>query len=232
MPLPHRRGHRLTLEPAVRPAAYEPGIRLRPREKPKCSPLPDGRSAKWRDRQISGRNRRSDLKETDMSTTFHQPRPAVPPPPVAWLSRLAAVLAAHSITALRMSLGLIITAFGVLKFFPGASPAAGLAATTTEALTFGIVSGTTAVVAVAVVETFIGLTLLTGVGLRAGLVVMVGWLGGIMAPVILFPGQMFPEGLPTLTAQYVLKDVILVAAAAVIGAHVLGARYRIKDPGR
>jgi hypothetical protein len=35
---------------------------------------------------------------------------------------------------------------------------------------------------------------------------------------------MFPGGLPSLAAQYVLKDVILVAAVAVVAAKALGAR--------
>jgi putative oxidoreductase len=52
----------------------------------------------------------------------------------------------------------------------------------------------------------------------------VGWLAAILAPVVLFPGEMFPDGFPTLTAQYVLKDLILAAAWAVVAAQVLGAR--------
>lgn len=138
------------------------------------------------------------------------------------MDRVAAWLATHSVTALRISLGLVIAGFGSLKFFPGASPAEGLVMQTTEALTFGMVTGTTAVVITAVIEMFIGLTLLTGRGLRAGLVVMAGWLLGIMAPVVLFPGEMFPGGLPTLAAQYVLKDIILMAAWAVLAAQLLG----------
>jgi putative oxidoreductase len=140
------------------------------------------------------------------------------------LSRFAQWLAQHSITALRISLGLVIAGFGALKFIPGASPAEALVMQTTEALTFGVVSGTTAVVITAVLETFLGLVLLTGRGLRLGLVVMAGWLVAIMAPVVLFPGEMFPGGFPTLAAQYVLKDLILAAAWAVVAAHVLGAR--------
>lgn len=133
-------------------------------------------------------------------------------------------LAAYSVAALRISLGLVITGFGVLKFVPGASPAEGLVMQTTEALTFGLVGGTTAVVATAVLETAIGLSLLTGRLLGPGMVAMAGWLMGILMPVVLFPAEMFPGGLPTLAAQYVLKDVILVAAALVVTAGVLGAR--------
>ena len=78
---------------------------------------------------------------------------------------------------------------------------------TTDVLTLGIVNGTAASVGTALLETFIGLSLLTGIGLRLGLVAMAGWLVGIMTPVVLFAGDMFPGGLPTLEAQYVLKDV-------------------------
>ncbi|MDV3222355.1 DoxX family protein [Intrasporangium sp.] len=151
-----------------------------------------------------------------------------PDPTTGWRQRLVdrslVLLAAHSIDALRISLGLVILGFGSLKFFPGASPAEGLVMQTTEALTFGMVTGTTAVVGTAVLETVIGLVLLTGRGLRPGMLVIAGWLAGIMAPVALFPGEMFPGGLPTLAAQYVLKDLILAAAAAVVAAKALGAR--------
>jgi putative oxidoreductase len=139
-------------------------------------------------------------------------------------ARLAPWLAEHSVTALRISLGLVIAGFGVLKFIPGASPAEGLVIQTTETLTFGAVTGTTALVITAGIETFLGLTLLTGRWLRVGLVVMAGWLVGIMAPVVLFAGDMFPGGFPTLAAQYVLKDVILAGAWAVVAAYALGAR--------
>jgi putative oxidoreductase len=139
--------------------------------------------------------------------------------------RLAGWLAAHSVTVLRVSLGLVFLGFGVLKFFPGASPAEALVIRTVDTLTLGVVSGTTAMVVTAIMETIIGLTLVTGVGLRAGLMVLAGSLIGIMSPVVLFFADMFPGGTPTLEAQYVLKDIVLAAAAAVVAAKALGARY-------
>jgi putative oxidoreductase len=141
------------------------------------------------------------------------------------LARAASWLAAHSVTALRISLGLVILGFGALKYVPGASPAEPLVMRTVDALSFGLVSGTPAVVATAVVETVIGLILVTGVGLRAGLVLLAGTLLGWMSPLVLFFGDLFPGGLPTLEAQYVLKDIILATAAAVVAARALGARY-------
>jgi putative oxidoreductase len=136
-------------------------------------------------------------------------------------------LAAHSVTLLRISLGLVILGFGFLKFFPHVSPAEPLAARTVHALTFGLVSGRPAVVTTAAVETILGLILLTGKGLRTGLVLMAGWLIGIMAPVVLFFGDLFPGYVPTLEAQYVLKDIILATAGMVIAAQALGARYTV-----
>ena len=166
------------------------------------------------------------------TSTIERPAPASarPPGPIQRaIARVAETLTAHSIDWLRISLGLVILGFGALKYFPGASPAEDLVMRTTDVLTFGLVTGTAATVGTAILETVIGLSLLTGIGLRVGLVAMAGWLVGIMTPVVLFPGDMFPGGLPTLEAQYVLKDVILAAAAAVVAARALGARYVMTD---
>ncbi|MEV7962602.1 DoxX family protein [Oerskovia paurometabola] len=140
---------------------------------------------------------------------------------------VAVALAAHltrwSVPALRVTLGLVFLGFGVLKYFPGASPAEQIVTQTVGALTFGVVEGTAAVVLTAVVETVIGLTLLTGRWLKVGLVVLAVALVGMMSPVVLFPGELFGDGM-TLLGQYVLKDVVFVAAAAVVAAVTLGAR--------
>ncbi|KQY23610.1 DoxX family protein [Cellulomonas sp. Root485] len=142
---------------------------------------------------------------------------------------MATVLARHSITALRISLGLVFLGFGVLKFFPGMSPAAELAERTIGTLTFGLVGPTAALLLTAIMETVIGLTLVTGLFLRTGLVILAGALVGIMSPLALFYGELFPAGGPTLTAQYVLKDIVLACAGAVIGAAALGARLRLPE---
>jgi len=131
-----------------------------------------------------------------------------------WLDR-------YSIDVLRVSVGLIFALFGFLKFFPGMSPAEDLAIRTVDTLTLGIVSGSAALWMTAVMECFIGLTLVTGRMLRAGLVVLGVALVGILSPVVLFFGDLFP-GAPTLEAQYVLKDLVLAAAGLVIGAAALG----------
>jgi uncharacterized membrane protein YphA (DoxX/SURF4 family) len=142
------------------------------------------------------------------------------------LDRVAEVLSAHSITVLRISLGLVFLAFASFKFVSGASPAEDLAVATVGKLTFGIVTGSTALFLTAVTETVIGLTLLTGRFVKLGLVVLAGALVGILSPLVLFPDQMWSGNGPSLTGQYVFKDIVLAAAGLVVAAHALGARLR------
>lgn len=147
----------------------------------------------------------------------------------AAVDALAGLLTRYSVTALRIALGLVFLGFGVLKFFPGVSPAAELAERTIGVLTLHHVGPSAALLLTAVMETVIGLTLVTGKFLKSGLVLLAFALVGIMSPLVLFFGELFPAGGPTLTAQYVLKDVVLAAAAAVIGAVALGARLRLPN---
>ena len=139
------------------------------------------------------------------------------------LSRVRGWLVRHSIDVLRVSVGLVFLGFGVLKFFPGASPAQELAERTLEKLSLGILSGEPALLVTAISECFIGITLISGKLLKSGLVVMGASLVGIMSPLVLFFTDLFP-GAPTLEAQYVLKDIVRVAAGMVIAARALGAR--------
>ena len=142
------------------------------------------------------------------------------------VDRIADVLTAHSITILRVSLGLVFLVFASFKFVAGASPAEDLAVATVDKLTFGIVSGSAALLFTALTETIIGVTLLTGRFVKVGLVVLAGALVGILSPLVLFPDQMWAENGPTLTGQYVFKDIVLVAGGLVVAAHALGARLR------
>jgi uncharacterized membrane protein YphA (DoxX/SURF4 family) len=144
------------------------------------------------------------------------------------VKRLHAFLNRYSIHALRISLGLVFLGFGVLKFFPGYSPAEQIASATLDRLTLGLISGHNAVLLTAVTETVIGLILLTGVFLRFGIVLLGAALIGIMSPLALFTAELFPHG-PTLMGQYVLKDIIIAASALVVGAYALGSDLRARD---
>jgi putative oxidoreductase len=166
-----------------------------------------------------------------LTSSTHSTRPDVVTAPARTLvstvlDRLADVMSAHSVTVLRVSLGLVFLTFAAFKFVPGASPAEDLAVATVGKLTFGLVTGSVALLLTAVTETVIGLTLLTGRFVKVGLLVLAGALAGIMSPLVLFPDQMWSGNGPTLTGQFVFKDIVLVAGGLVVTAHALGARLR------
>ena len=135
-------------------------------------------------------------------------------------------LVAHAIACLRVSLGAIFLGFGVLKFFPGVSPAQGLVERTTDIVLLGLVPGSVALVLVAVMETAIGLCLVSGRARRPAMGLLAVQLAGILSPLVLLPGELFagPHGAPTLEGQYVLKDVLFIGAALVLAAVAGGAR--------
>lgn len=135
-------------------------------------------------------------------------------------------LARYSVSLLRISLGLVFLGFGILKFFPDVSPAQGLAEETMHSLTFGLVPGNVGIYAVAAMETAIGLSLTTGKRLRMGLALLALAMVGVLSPLVLFSSQLFPVAWyqPTLEAQYVLKDIVLLAAGLVVAAQARGVR--------
>ncbi len=135
-------------------------------------------------------------------------------------------MVAHSLTVLRVSLGSIFVLFGILKFFPNVSPAQELATRTTEVLTFGLVPAGVGIVLVAALECTIGLGLISGRFLRLTLALLGFQMVGAMSPLLFFTGDLFagPYHAPTLTAQYILKDVVLISVGLVLGATLHGGR--------
>ncbi|MGB6165165.1 MAG: hypothetical protein WCF33_10270 [Pseudonocardiaceae bacterium] len=141
-----------------------------------------------------------------------------------WESAIHRWLMRYSITALRISMGAVILGFGFLKYFPGVSPAEDLVLAATRVLTFGLLPDGLVMVLLATLECTIGLLLITGRWLRLTSYLLTSWLLGILSPIVLLPGRIFagPGHMPTLEGQYVLKDVILFAAAMVIATTVRG----------
>jgi uncharacterized membrane protein YphA (DoxX/SURF4 family) len=133
-------------------------------------------------------------------------------------------LVGNSITLLRICTGVVFLGFGLLKFFPGISPIEDLATRTTAVLSFGILSGHAAMNFVAALECIIGVCFLTGRFLRVGVLLMAAQMIGAMSPLVIFPGELFntPMHAPTLAAQYIIKDIILVAAGMVIASTCTG----------
>lgn len=153
----------------------------------------------------------------------------------SWESSAHRWLMRYSISVLRISLGAVLLGFGVLKYFPGVSPAEDLARATTHLLSFGLVPAVVpsgvAIVLLATLECTIGVLLLSGRWLRLAICLLVVQLAGILSPVVLLPGRIFagPHHMPTLEGQYVLKNVILLAAAMVIAATIRGAALNDRE---
>jgi uncharacterized membrane protein YphA (DoxX/SURF4 family) len=145
-------------------------------------------------------------------------------------SRVTHWLAEHGLTLLRISIGLIFVWFGVLKFWPGLSPADQLATETIDRLSFGLITENLARVLLAILETTIGIGLVTGKFMRFTLLLLVGQMLGAVTPLFLFPevtwSQLF---VPTLEGQYILKNIVLVSAGLTIGATVRGGGL-VDDP--
>ena len=133
-------------------------------------------------------------------------------------------MARYGVVILRVALGVVFFWFGVLKFFPGLSPAQTLAARTIDLLTFGLVPGGPGLALLAVLECAIGLGLISGKFMRLTLLLLALQMFGAASPLVLFPGEVFTAFpyAPTLEGQYIVKNVVLVSAGIVIGATVRG----------
>lgn len=138
--------------------------------------------------------------------------------------RITTWMARHGVTLARLALGLIFLWFGAIKFVPGWSPAAELAGRTIETITFGVVSAGVGVPILAAWESLIGIGLLTGKFLRITLLLLFVQMPGTIMPLFLFPSETFlafPFA-PTLEGQYIIKNVVLVSSAIIVGATVRG----------
>jgi uncharacterized membrane protein YkgB len=138
--------------------------------------------------------------------------------------RITSWMARHGVTITRWALGLVFFWFGIIKFVPHWSPAADLATRTIDRLTFGVVKPHIGLPLLATWESLIGLGLLSGRWLRATLALLFLQMPGTALPLFFFPKETFttfPHA-PTLEGQYIIKNLVLVAAALVVGATVRG----------
>lgn len=140
--------------------------------------------------------------------------------------RITGWMADHGLTFLRVALAIVFFWFGILKLFPGASPAEDLAARTVEALTSGVVKAQVALPILAVWEMAIGIGLFIDRWMRLTLLLLFVQMLGTITPLVLFPAETFTTFplAPTLEGQYIIKNVVLIAAAMVVGATVRGGR--------
>jgi uncharacterized membrane protein YkgB len=158
--------------------------------------------------------------------------PRMPAPIDRIDARITGTLARFAVPLLRVGLGIVFLWFGVLKFFPGLSPAETLAARTIEVMSFGVVQPAVSLPVLATWESLIGLGLITAIWLRATLFLLALQMIGTFTPLLFFPTEtfmVFPFA-PTLEGQYIIKNIVLIGAAMVVGATVRGGGLVAEKP--
>ncbi len=112
------------------------------------------------------------------------------------------------------SLGIVYLWFGMLKFFPGISPAEALAKETLSMLTFGLLPTNITYLILAFWEVTIGILLLFN--LRTKMVIYLALLHILFTftPLFLLPAMSFNEKIYSLTlvGQYIIKNLIIFSA--------------------
>jgi uncharacterized membrane protein YkgB len=135
--------------------------------------------------------------------------------------QIAGWMRRHGTMLLRISLGVIFIWFGALKFFDGLSPAESLVRRTVywfDPDAFVPILG--------VWEVLIGAGLLYRPLIRGAIFLLFLQMPGTMLPLVLLPEVCFtaaPFGL-TLEGQYIIKNLVLISAALVVGGTVRSTR--------
>ncbi len=149
----------------------------------------------------------------------------------AWVNQLdkqiTRWMARHGLTIARVGLGLVFFWFGALKLVPGLSPAEELVRNTTY-----FVNPDWFLPVLAVWEMAIGLGLIFGVYMRLTLLLLFLQMPGTALPLVLLPDVVwtqFPYGL-TMEGQYIIKNLVLVGTALVLGGTVRGGRVDPNPP--
>jgi uncharacterized membrane protein YphA (DoxX/SURF4 family) len=140
-------------------------------------------------------------------------------------------MAQYGVRLLSISLGVVFFWFGVLKFFPGSSPAEDLATKTISMLTAGLIPPNVSILVLATWECVVGLGLILGLFMRATLLLLFLQMLGTVTPLFFFPQEVFTRipFVPNLEGQYIIKNVVLISAGLVIGATVRGGAI-VADP--
>ncbi len=130
-------------------------------------------------------------------------------------------MANYGLTIMRLGLGVVFFWFGALKLAPGISPAEMLVRNTIYFIDPDIF-----LPVLAIWEMVIGLGLLTGKFLRATLLLLFAQMVGTALPLVVLPEAVwtsFPFVL-TLEGQYIVKNLVIIGSAIVLGGTVRGGR--------
>lgn len=130
-------------------------------------------------------------------------------------------MASYGLIILRLGLGVVFLWFGALKLAPGASPAEDLVRNTIY-----FVDPDIFLPVLAIWEMLIGVGLLSGKYLRLTLLLLFAQMVGTALPLAVLPETVwtnFPFVL-TLEGQYIVKNLVIIGSAIVLGGTVRGGR--------
>ena len=132
-------------------------------------------------------------------------------------TNVADFMRAHSVTTLRVTLAIVFIWFGALKV-AGKSPVEDLVADTVYWVDAGPF-----VIFLGLWEIAIGLGLILGLALRLVLLLFFAQMLGTFLTVVIHPGVVFEDSNPlllTVTGEFIVKNLVLIAAGIVIGSTV------------
>jgi len=115
---------------------------------------------------------------------------------------------------LRISIGLVYSIFGFIKFIPNLSPAEDLATNTIGILTLGILPQHLGLTILAAAETLIGFFLIINWKPRIFISIAIVHILFTFTPLFLLPEEIFGKGelIFTLAGQYIFKNIIILCA--------------------
>lgn len=132
--------------------------------------------------------------------------------------KVSHIINKYSLSGLRISLGICFLWFGILKFFPGCSPACDIASATINKLSFGLLAEPTAIYALACFECLIGLSLILRFLMKIGLWMLIAHMLFTFSTFFIVPEMVMGSQNYSLTleGQYVIKNIVFIFAALAI----------------
>ncbi len=126
-------------------------------------------------------------------------------------------MAQHAVTILRYAMATVFIWFGALKLLPGISPAEAIASRTLSAMTLGLLQPKVSLPLLAVFEMTIGFGFAFARNLRPTILLLMMHMAGTLTPFLFFPHEtMSSFGVPTMTGQYILKNMVFIAVGFVM----------------
>ncbi|MRH99702.1 doxx family protein [Kriegella sp. EG-1] len=118
------------------------------------------------------------------------------------------------ISLLQISIAIVYLWFGGLKFFNNTSPAEEIAKDTISILTMGIIPRETTIILLAILEVGIGIFLLLDIYRKQTIIVTLGHMACTFTSLLILNEASFTYSpyAPTLLGQYIIKNLIIVAA--------------------